>query len=117
MVHPSVAGASGPRLVVLKNQLTPGASYTFSLRATYGQRTATATSTVRMNRAPFGGAFSVEFTPPAVALTTTIVLQARYWVDDDPEDLPLKYSFAYRPRGTLRRLRLTRKCAGAGTWT
>ena len=52
-----------------------------------------------MNRAPFGGALALEFTPPAVALTTSIALKALQWADDDPNDLPLSYSFGYKPQG------------------
>jgi hypothetical protein len=34
---------------------------------------------------------------PAIALRTSVEVQARQWVDD-PEDLPLKYAFEYRPQ-------------------
>jgi len=50
-----------------------------------------------MNRAPFGGALQLSYdTDPPIALTTDVALSAVQWTDD-PDDLPLKYAFAYTP--------------------
>jgi hypothetical protein len=35
------------------------------------------------------------FVEPAYALETNIVLTARQWRDDDPDDLPLTFAFSY----------------------
>ena len=45
-----------------------------------------------VNRAPFGGDLLVTHSALLVALDTPIELEAREWADD-PEDLPLEYSF------------------------
>jgi len=76
---------------VIDPVLIPGASYTFTLTATARSNgaQATASTTVVMNRAPFGGTISV--TPAAgVARTTVFTLDALGWTD---EDLPLTYSY------------------------
>jgi histidinol phosphatase-like PHP family hydrolase len=52
---------------------------------------------VLMNRAPWGGGLQLIHDTPAIALRTSVEVQARQWVDD-PEDLPLKYAFEYRPQ-------------------
>ena len=72
----SSTGHTGPRLVVLPGILRPGGTYVFHLRATYAGNTASATSHVLMNRAPYGGALQLSHVSPLVALTTTITLQA-----------------------------------------
>ena len=83
-------GSRGLRLVVLKNLLRPGGQYTFELRASYRGKAATATSTVLMNRPPFGGSFELSHATPIIAFDTVIELRAAQWVDDDADDLPLR---------------------------
>ena len=75
----SSTGSAKANLVIGKDVLNPGASYTFELRATYATKSAVATSFVRMNRPPYGGTFDVLYTAPAVALTTSITLQVCTW--------------------------------------
>lgn len=72
----SLSGITGTNLVLDKNVLNPGATYTFELRATYNSKAAVATSSVQVNRPPYGGTFELTgFTPPAMALTTSVTLQ------------------------------------------
>ena len=47
-----------------------------------------------INRPPFGGTFSAE-PPSGIVRQTEFELSASGWTDDDPDDLPLLYSFAY----------------------
>ena len=88
-------GAEGINLVVKEGQLRPGATYTFTLTVTHSGGSAEATRTVVMNRPPWGGGVKLEYESPAVALTTKVQIIGSNWVDD-PEDLPLEYSFAAR---------------------
>ena len=92
----SSTGVHKPNLVLRQGKLVPGATYTFSLTATARNRSAVATTTVLMNRAPFGGDLTLQYTPPAVALSTEIVLMATGW-HDEPEDMPLRYAFSCWP--------------------
>ena len=78
-----------------EGQLRPGATYTFTLTVTHSGGSAEAARTVVMNRPPWGGGVKLEYVSPAVALTTRVQIIGLNWVDD-PEDLPLEYSFAAR---------------------
>ena len=47
-----------------------------------------------------GGRLDLVYMPPAastrpMALTTTVILSATGWNEDDPSDLPMSYSFSY----------------------
>ena len=59
-----------------------------------GARSAFAQQTVVMNTPPFGGSFAVSPTT-GFELNSTFVLRASYWVSDDADDLPLRYSFGF----------------------
>ena len=88
---------------------------------------ASASSTVVINRRPWGGAFEVSYDAPAVALSTPITLSAGSSWTDDASDLPLSYSFAYAaadtgdaptPLGSAGNARVvTWKKPVAGNWT
>ena len=95
----STTGAEQPRLVMRPNVLTPGGTYTFELTAAYEGATATTSVTVLMNRAPWGGGLVLTYDEPAIALTTSVNIAAVQWVDD-PDDMPLKYAFSYRPQSS-----------------
>ena len=41
----------------------------------------------------------MEYTPPATALETDILIAARQWFDDDPSDYPLSFSFSFLEEG------------------
>ena len=74
----SSTGTSGPNLVVSENQLQPGATYTFTLRATHRGRHAEASSTVTINRPPYGGIVALEYVAPALALQTVVTIVTRW---------------------------------------
>ena len=120
-------GIYGANLVVVPHALPAGGTFTFRLDATYEGRVASASSTVVINRRPWGGAFEVSYDAPAVALSTPITLSAGSSWTDDASDLPLSYSFAYAaadtgdaptPLGSAGNARVvTWKKPVAGNWT
>ena len=85
------------QLSIGKNILVEGLSYDFELRARYASSSsntkAIAAVTVTMNEAPTGGALAVTPTT-GTALNTTFFFQTSGW-DDDVEDFPLSFVFAY----------------------
>ena len=86
------------RLILQPHALVPGATYRFELRATYEGATGISAVDVTVNQPPWGGELTLwpEFGEgqPAVALRT-VTLRARCW-QDEAEDLPLEYAFAFR---------------------
>ena len=86
------------RLILQPHALVPGATYRFELRATYEGATGISAVDVTVNQPPWGGELTLwpEFGKgqPAVALRT-VTLRARCW-QDEAEDLPLEYAFAFR---------------------
>ena len=120
-------GIYGANLVVVPHALPAGGTFTFRLDATYEGRVASASSTVVINRRPWGGAFELSYDAPAVALSTPITLSAGSSWTDDASDLPLSYSFAYAaadtadaptPLGSAGNARVvTWKKPVAGNWT
>lgn len=86
-------------LVLHPNALRPGESYVFRLTATSSETDpGFAEVHVLGNAAPSGGSVSVSPTSGEM-VETTFDLATTGWLDD-PQDLPLKYQFAYR-RTTL----------------
>ena len=90
------AGSSSFQQAIASNALTPGATYTLSLRATYpvyaeyGGRSAVH---LVINKPPAGGGLQV--TPKTgTSLETIFVFQAYGWVDD-ADDYPLSYAMSY----------------------
>ncbi|KAL3926913.1 MAG: hypothetical protein SGPRY_003073, partial [Prymnesium sp.] len=99
-------------LVLLPGVLRAGASYTFrpstnewpppdarchphQVDATSALGgTASSWLTLKTNAPPFGGTMRLSPDPPYLALLGAITLTASQWFDD-PEDLPLLYSFFY----------------------
>ena len=109
----SSTGDARLNLVVRPHVLNAGATYTFTLSCTLDGRSAKATATVTMNRAPFGGELHLEFTPPVTALESMVEIEAHQWIDDDPSDLPITYSFAYAP-SDLPRSEAMERASGLG---
>ncbi|KAL3928713.1 MAG: hypothetical protein SGPRY_002275 [Prymnesium sp.] len=103
-------------LVLLPGVLRAGASYTFRVRLVALTRshnlsdgkchphqvdansvlggTASSWLTLKANAPPFGGTMSISPEPPYLALLAEITVTALQWFDD-PEDMPLLYSFFY----------------------
>jgi hypothetical protein len=86
------------RLILQPYALVPGATYRFELRATYEGATGVSAVDVTVNQPPWGGELTLwpEFGAgrPAVALQA-VTLRARCW-QDEAEDLPLEYAFAFQ---------------------
>ncbi|CAM9106632.1 unnamed protein product, partial [Laminaria digitata] len=105
----SGTGVLSANLVLSANALVAGASYTFSLTATYsyisdGRRlqedssyssasSSLATISILANTPPTGGMFEVS-PGEGMALTDQFELNTYAW-EDDIEDLPITYIFAY----------------------
>lgn len=84
-------------LVLPAGVLESGASYTFSLDATYSKSTTTsfayAAFAIEVNSAPTSG--DIQVSPKSGETPSTrFQLAANLWVDD-PDDLPLVYEFFY----------------------
>ena len=113
MSGPSTFNLSNPALsrdgnkllsfFLVPNILNQGSTYTFELHATVSVHAPNTTNSswsfstfgavqVTVNRAPFGGDLLVTHGDLIVALETPIELEAREWTDD-PEDMPLEYTF------------------------
>jgi hypothetical protein len=101
----SATGANRLNLVILRNMLRAGGSYTFELSATLQGVRSRATARVLMNRPPYGGdmlvsvgetALTGSSGPSVWALETDVTLTMTQWVDDDPDDLPLTFAFSYQ---------------------
>ncbi len=83
-----------PALVIRPNVLTPGSVYTFRLTATDTlAQEGFAEIVVKVNTPPMSGTFEVS--PTGGTITTPFTLSCEGWTDD-PEDLPLSYSFYAR---------------------
>ena len=97
----SLTGIDGRNLVLRPATLNAGTTYTLTLTAWTGGRSAFSKLVVEMNRAPYGGSVTSVFEGDvARALETDVTLNAVQWFDDDPADYPLSYSFGYRERGS-----------------
>ena len=90
-------GSHVVQLSIGKNILVEGLSYEFELRARYASSMsntkAIAAVAITMNEAPTGGDLKVMPTT-GVAVNTTFFFQTSGW-DDDVDDFPLSYVFAY----------------------
>jgi len=80
-------------IVIDKNVLTEGDSYTFTLTASYLTGTAQGSISFEVNRPPVFGTFSSSITT-GVELSSYYYLSAPDWKDVE-EDYPLSYSFYY----------------------
>ena len=113
MTGPSAFNLSDPALsrdgntllsfFLVPDILNQGSTYTFELHATVSVHAPNTTNSswsfstfgavqVTVNRAPFGGDLLVTHGDLLVALESPIELEAREWTDD-PEDMPLEYTF------------------------
>lgn len=98
LADPTVSSTGGarPNLVLLPGALAPGAVYALQLTvSTAGVQPEAVTLRVAINRPPYGGELRCE-PLDGEAATTRFELSAVGWTDDDENDLPLRYSFAYR---------------------
>jgi len=78
-----------------------GLSYSISLRATYGGKSAAAKLQMNVNLGPVGGKLTVS-PSSGLALVDTFILSAKDWSD---ADLPLQYKFSidqYSNKGVMR---------------
>lgn len=93
---PHTVALDGPNIIVPgSGVLQRGATYSFALRAvSAGGAAGYASRSVLVNRPPFGGDFDVQ-PRSGVAQKTRFKLSAPSWLDDDPLDLPLRYTFYY----------------------
>jgi len=91
-------GASQVALSLPGNVLTPGVSYSFSIKAMYDSAPPRAipgvsTVTIIVNQPPSGGLLAVA-PLSGDAMQSKFLFQALTWTDD-PADYPLQYLFAY----------------------
>ena len=93
----TTTGLFKSNLVINPGVLQPGSKYTFTLSATStsSSNVAQTSVTVFVNRPPYGGTLILDYPRPALALKTSVTLRAISWTDDDPSDLPLRYTFYY----------------------
>ena len=103
----AVAPSAGrtPRLTILPNALTPGATYTLELSVTGQGATGRAVTELRVLRAPWGGQFSASplengIRSDTLMLRSPLVLSMSGWWTD-AEQLPLAYTFAWRRRSPV----------------
>jgi len=82
---------SSATLVIRAGALTPGSSYTFTLRAADEAGDATAAWTLFANAPPTSG-YVTTSPSSGVVFDTSFAISAPQWTDD-PDDLPLQYSF------------------------
>ena len=112
----SVEGLRQPNLILPTpgTVLSAGATYSFVLGATAegGASCGFSTLSVTLNAPPSGGSLTLS---PArgTARNTSFALRAPGWVDE-PEDLPLLYTYFYAPVGTHAAGAGARAGAGAG---
>ena len=96
---------SQTNLIVPINSLTPGATYTFTLRGYQAAGTPAETFgfsslSLTINQPPRGGQDSFTVSPlSGEVLSTSFELNANGWVDD-ADDLPLTYAFFYLDAAT-----------------
>jgi hypothetical protein len=98
----SVEGLRQPNLILPTPGavLSAGATYIFVLGATAegGASCGFSTLSVTLNAPPSGGSLAL-FPASGTARNTSFALRAPGWVDE-PEDLPLLYTYFYAPVGT-----------------
>mmetsp|Transcript_29198 Transcript_29198/g.68423 ORF Transcript_29198/g.68423 Transcript_29198/m.68423 type:complete len:197 (+) Transcript_29198:1222-1812(+) len=77
--------------------MVAGATYVFELSvsaSTAGVGTAVVRLRVHLNRPPFDG--ELTYAPSSgVAAVTAVAVSAAEWTDDDEQDMPLQFSYAY----------------------
>jgi len=95
LAYPAVTATplTAPNLAIQPNTLTEGQTYTFRLTATAASSSGYSTTSVTVNRPPTNTAGGLTVSPTVgTSANTSFVLTTTAW-NDDPEDLPILYTF------------------------